>query len=278
MQYSGAQALSSGSIITHLQKGILIRIEIPAERGQVFTGTPHGITSKEINPSSIRNVSATSSKVSSSVASRTESELISSEKATQRNRNFSMTPQLSREYTMPRVASISKSSQITEQETSQLQKQTLTQKQWTGIRLITPQETVTEPLALRMTGNITRRPNTQVIGVGGAEGKKESSFFAEVRRKKKFFTLGTFETKESAVKAGQTSVLTSAAASFRVSGAHGVLSFQEIGRPESMNKAFYASAKEKGVVIQKRETRISSPGEKKEITYKGLNILRMRRR
>jgi len=40
------------------------------------------------------------------------------------------------------------------------------------------------------------------------------------------------------------------------------------------SKTFYSSKKEPGVFIQRREARISSPGEKREITFKGIQMQR----
>jgi hypothetical protein len=42
-------------------------------------------------------------------------------------------------------------------------------------------------------------------------------------------------------------------------------------------KGFIKSKKEKGVVVQPRESRISSRGEKEEITMKGLRTLRSKK-
>jgi hypothetical protein len=53
-----------------------------------------------------------------------------------------------------------------------------------------------------------------------------------------------------------------------------------MGRAININepsKEFYKSSKEKGVLIQKRGFRISSRGEKEEITLKGLQTIRTKK-
>jgi hypothetical protein len=109
--------------------------------------------------------------------------------------------------------------------------------------------------------------NTKKGGDGGlfmlpsAKNKAEYGFTPLfVRRRGKFNFIGSFESGEAAYSKGRQIVRETAAASFKVGG--------------RVNKLFdtdiVASTREPQVFIQKREKRISSVGEKLEITQKGI--------
>lgn len=99
--------------------------------------------------------------------------------------------------------------------------------------------------------------------------KKKGLFFARVRRKGVFVKVGKGEEsyREAFLK-GLKEVRGSAAASFEIK--------TEEGERPSKEQSLFARqfgdiySKVTGVFVQKREKRISSSGEKKEITYKGL--------
>ena len=95
--------------------------------------------------------------------------------------------------------------------------------------------------------------------------KKKGGYKVQVRSKGQFKTIGIFETAQQALTAGKIRTQTTASASFKVQS--------ESGANVNVNlptKDFYKSKKEAGVIVQKRENRISTLGEKREITYKGI--------
>jgi len=101
--------------------------------------------------------------------------------------------------------------------------------------------------------------------------QRRKLFATKVRRRGKFDIIGKFASKEKAFMAGKRNLLGTAAASFKV---------EQEGRPvlfKPFDRRFYTSKREKGVIIQKREFRISSSGEKKEITKKGLATIRLKK-
>ena len=101
--------------------------------------------------------------------------------------------------------------------------------------------------------------------------KKRKTFKAKVRRRGKFDLIGEFETPKAAFLAGKKKVLSSAAASFKVeSGGRAI-------KIPNFDRKFYPSKRERGVIIQKRQFRIGSMGEKKEITYKGLASIKIKK-
>ena len=85
-----------------------------------------------------------------------------------------------------------------------------------------------------------------------------------LRRRGKFKAVAQAGSPEQAFSIGKRFALTTAAASFKVSHEGKIIS------PRLFSKKFRTSKKEPGVVIQKRRFRIGTPGEKKEITYKGI--------
>lgn len=101
------------------------------------------------------------------------------------------------------------------------------------------------------------------------EEEKKGLFEIQVRRGGLFKTIGTAEDLKRAVLLGRSRVEETAAASFKIKGIDQV---EDLSKIQSYlpRKKFYQSEKEAGVFIQKNKFRISSAGEKGEITYKGI--------
>jgi hypothetical protein len=94
-----------------------------------------------------------------------------------------------------------------------------------------------------------------------------AGFVVSVRRSGVFSPVGFFSSPQEAFVEGQRVVGGTAGASFKVSDPKGEVvptsSF-------SLGNRFRPSKTERGVVVERRKYRISSPGELEEITYKGL--------
>jgi hypothetical protein len=101
---------------------------------------------------------------------------------------------------------------------------------------------------------------------------EEASFKTFVRRRGVFKQVASSPTQEEAINAGAFIVRNTAAASFKVSGP-GVSQ-----NPLNTLKNFYGSKREPGVFIQKSSNRISTMGEKAEITYKGIMASKINRK
>jgi hypothetical protein len=95
--------------------------------------------------------------------------------------------------------------------------------------------------------------------------RKGGLFSVFVRSKGMFKNIGQAKTQEEAFVIGQSKVFNTAAASFKIESESG----QSV-RPAYNPSKIYISKKEPGVFIQKNKFRISSPGEKGEITAKGI--------
>jgi hypothetical protein len=112
------------------------------------------------------------------------------------------------------------------------------------------------------------------VPFGDLSGKKRKGRVKlQVRRKGVFETRGIFEDVTDAFSKGKDILRSTARASFRV--------VDVAERPVSFGllpKEFTMSKREPNVVVQKREARISSFGEKQEITYKGIQASKMKRR
>lgn len=104
-------------------------------------------------------------------------------------------------------------------------------------------------------------------------GKNKNSLFnVFVRRQGEFRKVGASKSKKGAFALGSKIVGTSAAASFKVTDTTGVVA------PFNIDKDFYVSTKEQGVVIEKRKRRIKSAGELREITFKGVQASKKNKR
>lgn len=107
----------------------------------------------------------------------------------------------------------------------------------------------------------TKKPKPSFLNIptGGKDKNNIAGSPLFVRRRGKFNFIGSFQTPELAYEKGRKIVRETAAASFKIGG--------------RVNKLFdtdiLPSTREANVYIQKREKRISSAGEKVEITQKG---------
>ena len=122
------------------------------------------------------------------------------------------------------------------------------------------------------TSDILRPPSTAYRD----STKKESlagRFDVLVRRSGRFERIGTTKTLKSAFDIGERKVRQTAAASFKVLSRGG----QSV-TPSLLPRGFYKSERELGVVIQKPSYRISSQGEKFDITYKGIRSQKKKKR
>lgn len=90
------------------------------------------------------------------------------------------------------------------------------------------------------------------------------TYIVQVRRKGTFGSIFRTTNKEVAYRVGESEIKGRSSASFRI------LKDNTILDTDKQFKQLYGSAKEKGVYIEKREFRINSPGEKAEITLKGI--------
>lgn len=120
-----------------------------------------------------------------------------------------------------------------------------------------------------ITPQLQQQYNTTFLMPEFGQGQKikRGGFNIYVRRKKMFKQIGTSQTAQGAYTIGKQRVRSTAAASFKVTQAG-----QTVRKPGLLSSMFYESRKEPGVFIQKPQFRISTPGEKKEITYKGLFV------
>lgn len=111
------------------------------------------------------------------------------------------------------------------------------------------------------------RPETK------AQQKKEQ-FKVQVRKKGIFKTIAVTETPEEAFRIGKFNVEQTASASLRVKPVGSGEKVTGIGKGILPQTKFRLSQKEPDVFIQRRRFRIGTPGEKKEITQKGLLALK----
>jgi hypothetical protein len=108
------------------------------------------------------------------------------------------------------------------------------------------------------------KPKPKVLFGNTKEERKQELVTIKVRRKGIFETVGTETNTMKAQAKAQMIVENTAAASFKLEKQGRALSDLQIG------SEFSPSKKEKGVYIQKNKFRINTPGEKSEITAKGI--------
>ena len=116
-----------------------------------------------------------------------------------------------------------------------------------------------------------RQPRRRTPSFG--ESQLSRDFTVLVRRRGVFRPVGEFADLQKAFGAGETIVGDTAAASFKV--------VDRSGRPlipKGFGDDFRLSDKEAGVLIERRERRIQSAGELREITFQGIAEQRRRRR
>lgn len=99
------------------------------------------------------------------------------------------------------------------------------------------------------------------------------SYTVFVRKKGKFVAVGTRTSPESAFELGKQAISSTAAASFKIKGEEGYVPVSRFG----LGRRLRAGKRSKTTFIQKRKFRISTAGEKSEITLKGLATLKKRR-
>ena len=115
-------------------------------------------------------------------------------------------------------------------------------------------------------------PETVISPYPSSRDRSTGGYFSvEVRRRGVFKRAPTrFRNIKSAFESGIKKSRTTAAASFRIVGPKkNIKSYSGL-----LPRGFRKSTRESGVIIQKRGFRIGTPGEKKEITEKGLFALR----
>ena len=106
------------------------------------------------------------------------------------------------------------------------------------------------------------------------EKRKGEKFRVEVRKKGQFRTIAITETPQEAFRIGKQNVLLTASASLRVKPVQSQEKVTNIGKSMLPISTFYESKKEPDVFIQRREKRISTYGEKSEITFRGIQATR----
>jgi hypothetical protein len=106
--------------------------------------------------------------------------------------------------------------------------------------------------------------------------KRLDSFEVQVRRGGVFGrSARTFLSLDKAFRTGKKVVGTTAAASFRIVDRKSGKVVESIGK--RLPKQFRQSKRERGVFIERRKYRISSPGERREITQKGLFTIKVKK-
>jgi len=136
--------------------------------------------------------------------------------------------------------------------------------------ILTPRKRVPKEPEVPKEPIITTPPIRFDMDKPNKKKKKKVSLF--VRKKGKFVSRGDFEDVGLAFKKGKDILESSASASFKVVEDNKPISFNVLS-----NK-FTKSKREEGVVVQKREFRIGSYGEKQEITAKGIQASKLKRR
>lgn len=117
------------------------------------------------------------------------------------------------------------------------------------------------------------RPNLPVYGIPRPPKRQKAGLFrVEVRRRGRFMTVGTATTRNEALETGARRVRETAAASFRIRG----------DKPNNSDNGILGGLSDfynKGdIFIQKAVKRISSMGERQEITSKGIASSKTKRR
>ena len=102
--------------------------------------------------------------------------------------------------------------------------------------------------------------------------ERKEQFKVEVRKKGVFKTIAVTETPQEAFRIGKFNVEQTASASLRVKPVNSGSKVTGVGKGILPFSKFRESKKEPDVFIQRRKFRIRTPGEKKEITYKGLMV------
>ena len=117
-------------------------------------------------------------------------------------------------------------------------------------------------------------PKTSITNKKDEKKRKKSLFGFDVlvRKKGKFFTIGTTGTFKSAIGLGSSFVGRTSTATFKIQRSNKIVG-EEAGKGLMGNLSdFYRKG---SLFIERRERRIKSEGEKREITYKGIKARRL---
>lgn len=117
-------------------------------------------------------------------------------------------------------------------------------------------------------------PPPKIPFSSGSDKKPGGGFLVQVRKKGVFKTIAVTETPQEAFRIGKFNVEQTASASLRVKPIKSGEKVTGIGKSILPLTSFRESKREPDTFIQRRQFRISSPGEKREITQKGLLKLR----
>ncbi len=111
------------------------------------------------------------------------------------------------------------------------------------------------------------------------EEKRDQLYQVQVRRRGLFGPIGKFKSAKQAFLKGKKAVEISAAASFKVEPLHGPEEdLTKTGWSVLPRKKFRPSKRQADIYVQRRRFRISTGGEKREITYKGIQAVRLKGR
>jgi hypothetical protein len=157
--------------------------------------------------------------------------------------------------------------QSLEQKQVQEQKQQLEQKQILETKYSTTRDTFRTTKPLEPIKSTEYIPSFIPKAKDKKKGSKASLF---VRKKGKFELKGSSEDIQSLFKRGKDIIEQTASASFKVVGESGKAIL-----PSILPSKFTTSKKDKGILVQRREFRISSAGEKREIPGKALQMRRL---
>lgn len=153
-------------------------------------------------------------------------------------------------------------SQTQSQATAQSQITTTQQKQIFK-QITTPTPPTPEPIKTPLPFPKTKKTNKE---------KETDLITIKIRKKGIFTNTGTETNIYKAINKAENIIQKTAAASYKLERKGKTITDIKPGR------IFFPSKKETGVFIQKKETRIKSPGEKAEITFKGIFTNRNKRR
>lgn len=115
---------------------------------------------------------------------------------------------------------------------------------------------------------VTPAPKTRFIK---KEGRGEG-FSVFVKSKGEFKKLGTYKSIEEASQKGQFRVSQTSSASFKITSSQGSIGSNQV----KISEKFTTSKRNPNVFVQKNKYRISSSGEKQEITRKGIFMSRVK--
>lgn len=165
-----------------------------------------------------------------------------------------------------------------------LQSETVTE---TRTETVLRTEPIFEPVTELTPKTITTKPSIPLDDVplpkpilprpDAEERKKGGQYKVQVRQKGLFKDFAITTTPEEAFRVGAKKVIGDSSASFKVLPIGGGESVSSIGRGILPKNIFYESKREPGVFIERRQFRIDKPGEKREITFKALTKIKVRR-